>query len=72
MPCPISHTAAPVSLTTLAKLVALASEGSLVDLTLRSAAEGHTIVLQLNDGGGSLPGHVVDSVLIMQSMKLLY
>ena len=72
MPCPVSHTAAPVSLPTLSKFVALASEGSLVDLTLRGAAEGHTVVLQLYDGGGSLPGHVVDSVLIMQSMKLLY
>ena len=71
MPCPVRHAAAPVRLAALAELVALAAEGSLVDLTLRSAAEGHTIVLQLNDGGGSLPGHVVDSVLIMQSMKLL-
>ena len=68
VPCPVRHAAAPVGLAALAKLIALASEGSLVDLTLGSATEGHAVVLQLDDSGGSLSGHVVDSVLIMQSM----
>ena len=72
VPCPVRHAAASVGLAALAKLVALASKGSLVDLTLGGAAEGHAVVLQLDDGGWSLPGHVVDSVLIMQSMTSRY
>ena len=60
---PVSNTATSVSLPALPILVALASEGSLVDLALGRPAEGHAVVLQLDDGGGSLPGHVVDGVL---------
>ena len=67
VPCPVRYTAASVSLASLAELVALASEGSLVDLALRGAAEGHAVVLKLNDGGGSLPGHVVDSILTIDT-----
>ena len=59
----VSNTAASVSLASLAILVGLATEGSLVDLTLRGSAEGHSIVLQLNNSSRSLSGHVVDSIL---------
>ena len=63
VPGSVRHAAAPVGLASLAVLVALASEGPLVDLALGRPAEGHAVVLQLDDGGGSLPGHVVDGVL---------
>ena len=63
VPGSVRHAAAPVRLASLAVLVALASEGPLVDLALGRPAEGHAVVLQLDDGGGSLPGHVVDGVL---------
>merc|ERR1719352_104818 len=63
---PVSNAAAPVSLTSLAVLVRLASKGTLVDLALRGPAERHPIVLKLNDGGGRLSGHVVDCILVSQ------
>lgn len=66
VPGPVCHTAAPVRLATLAILVALATECSLVDLALCSSAEGHSIVLQLNDSCWGLFGHVVNGVLVSQ------
>merc|ERR550517_1091132 len=44
---PVSDTAAPVSLASLAVLVGLPTKGPLVDLALRGPAEGHAVVLQL-------------------------
>ena len=43
----VSHSAGPVSLSTLAVLEALASEGTLVDSAVGHARERHAIVLQL-------------------------
>merc|ERR1719270_2516646 len=65
----VSYTATSVSLSSLAVLVTLASKCSLVDLTLWSSAEGHSIVLQLNDGSWSLSGHVMDGILISQPIR---
>ena len=43
----VSHSSASIGLATLAKVGRLASEGPLVDLTLASSAEGHTVGLEL-------------------------
>merc|ERR1719187_90810 len=69
VPCPVSHTAAPVGLSTLPVLVRLATKSPLVDLALRCAGEWHTVVLQLYDSSRGLSGHVVDGVLISQPIR---
>ena len=68
---PVSDTAAPVSLASLAVLVGLPTEGPLVDLALRGPAEGHAIVLQLDDSSWCLSGHVVDGILVSEPVRAL-
>jgi len=68
----ISDGAAPVGLATLAKVVALTTESPLVDLTLLGTGEGHAIVLKLNNGGGGLATHVVNSILVTEPIAALY
>ena len=34
--------------------------------------EGHPVVLQLDDGCGRLPSHVVDGVLVTQPVRTLH
>ncbi len=53
-----------MSLAALAEVVALATESPLVDLTLVGTGERHTIVLELDNGGGGLATHVVDGILV--------
>merc|ERR1719348_585299 len=71
VPSSVSNTAASVSLTSFAVLVALASKCSLIDLTLGGSAEGHSVVLQLNDSCWSLSCHVVDGILVSQPIRTL-
>lgn len=49
---------AAVRLSTLAELERLSTERALVDLALRSAGEGETVVLELEDRVGSLTAPV--------------
>ena len=68
----VSHSSASVGLTALAKVSRLASEGPLVDLTLASSAERHTVGLELKNGFGCLPGHVLDGILITKPVRSLH
>lgn len=68
----ISHSCASVGLTTLAKVSRLASEGPLVDLTLASSAERHTVRFELKNGGGCFPSHVLDGILITKPVRSLH
>lgn len=43
----VSHTAGPVGLATLAKIYALPTKGSLVDLAIVQTAEWHAVIFQL-------------------------
>jgi hypothetical protein len=54
----------PVGLAALAEVVALTTESPLVDLTLLGTGERHTVVLELDNGGGGLATHVVDGILV--------
>lgn len=47
VPCPVSYTAASVSLAPFSILQALTAKGPLVDLTILSTTERHAKVLQL-------------------------
>lgn len=47
VPCPVSYTAASVSLATFSILQALTTKSSLVDLSIFSTTERHAKVLQL-------------------------
>ncbi len=67
----VGDAAASVSLASLAEFVRLTAEGPLVDLALRSPGEGHAVVLQLDDGRGCLPGHVVDGILVAEPVGSL-
>ena len=60
----VSHSAASVGLTSLSVLSGLTSESSLVDLSLWSSGEWHTVRLELTDSNWSLSGHVLDGILI--------
>ena len=68
----ISHSCASVGLTTLAKVSRLASESPLVDLTLASSAERHTVGLELKNGSWGLSSHVLDRVLISKPVRSLH
>lgn len=57
-------TISPLSLATLAKVVALATEGPLVDLAFFRAREGHAVVLELDHRGGGFTAHVLNGVLV--------
>ena len=67
----ISDSAASVSLSTLAEICGLTTEGSLVDLTVTCSAEGHTIGLELTDSDRSLPSHILDGILISEPVGAL-
>mmetsp|Transcript_27195 Transcript_27195/g.33827 ORF Transcript_27195/g.33827 Transcript_27195/m.33827 type:complete len:379 (-) Transcript_27195:7-1143(-) len=64
--------AASVGLTTLAEVSGLATEGTLVDLAVASAAEGHTVGLKLAHGNGRLTSHVLDGVLVTEPVGALH
>ena len=63
--------AAAVGLTTLAVVLALTTESTLVNLALVGSREGAAVVLELNDRCGRLSGHVVNSVLVTQPVGTL-
>ena len=54
-----------------AEVLALATEGPLVDLAVVQAGEGHAAVLQLVDGGDGLAAHELDGVLVTQVVRAL-
>merc|ERR1719394_746316 len=60
----ISHTATSMCLASFSVLVALTSECPLVNFSLRSSTERHSIVFKFNDSCWSFSGHVMDSILI--------
>ena len=55
----------------LAKAGGHPAEGALVDLALGRAAERHAVVLELDDRGDRLAGHVLDRVLVAQPVGAL-
>jgi len=63
--------AAAVCLTTLAVVLALTTESTLVDFALVGSREWAAVVLELNDRCGRLSGHVVNSVLVTQPIGAL-
>ena len=67
----VSDSTASVSLSTLAKICGLTTEGSLVDLTVTGSAEGHTIGLELADSDRGLPSHILDGILISKPIGTL-
>lgn len=90
----VSSSAAAVGLATLAELLGLTTESTLVatlalllvavvaywrdrlvqeysHLALLGTGEGAAVVLEFDDGGGSLTGHVVDSVLVTKPVGAL-
>jgi hypothetical protein len=68
----IGDTATPMGLPTLAKLVGLTAKGTLVDLALGGSGEGHTVVLQLQNGSGSFTRLKAEYVIyIFRSKKTL-
>ena len=67
----VSDRTASISLTTLAKVSALSTEGSLVDLTITGSAEGHTIGLELTDSDRGLSSHILDGILISEPIGAL-
>mmetsp|Transcript_14923 Transcript_14923/g.28470 ORF Transcript_14923/g.28470 Transcript_14923/m.28470 type:complete len:393 (-) Transcript_14923:204-1382(-) len=67
----IGGAGAAVGLAPLAVLQALPAEGPLVDLPLLGPAEGQAELLQLQDGLGRLPAHVVNGVLVAQPVAAL-
>ena len=62
---------AAVGLTALAVVEGLAAKGALVDLAVLGPAEGEAELLQLQNGRGSLPAHVMDGVLIAEPIGAL-
>jgi hypothetical protein len=67
--CSISDCTASIRLAARSELETLSSEGSLVDLTLRSTREGHSVALELVHGLRGLPAHIVDGVLIAEPIR---
>lgn len=68
---PVSNATATMRLSTFAKVVALTTEGSLVDFTVGRSREWHSVVLQLDDSLGCFAGHVMDCVLISEPIGSL-
>ena len=62
---------AAVGLAALAVVEGLAAKGALVDLAVLGPAEGEAELLQLQNGRGSLPAHVMDGVLIAEPIGAL-
>ena len=48
-----------------------AAEGTLVDLARLGAAEGHAVMLELDDRGDRLAHHVLDGVLVAEPVRAL-
>ena len=55
----------------LAELRGHAAERALIDLALLGAAEGHAVMLELDDGGDRLAHHVLDGVLVAEPVRAL-
>jgi hypothetical protein len=70
--CSVGHTAAAVSLATSSPVLGLTTEGSLVNLTLSSSTEGHSIGFELTDSDGGFTGHILDSVLVSKEIGSLH
>ena len=68
----VGDSAASVGLTTLSEVGGLTSKGSLVDLSIASSAEGHTVGLELTHGNRSLSGHILDSILVSKPVRTLH
>lgn len=58
-------------LTTFSKVVALTTEGSLVDFTVGRSRKRHSVVLQLDDSLGGFASHVMDCILISEPIGSL-
>jgi hypothetical protein len=56
----------------LAVILHVAAEGALVDLAVLGAAEGHAVVLQLDDRRDRLAAHVFDGVLVAEPVRPLH
>jgi len=67
----VGDAAASMSLATLSVFERLTAKRALVDLAFWSSGEGHTVVLELNDGVGSFSSHVVDGVLVTEPIGAL-
>lgn len=67
----VGHGTGTVGLTALTELLALTTEGTLVDAALVGSGEGDTEVLELDDGRRSLTSHVVDGVLVTEPVGAL-
>lgn len=69
--CAVGGGAAAVGLATLAVVLALTTECTLVNLALVCSREGAAVVLELNDGCRRLSCHVVDGVLVTEPIRTL-
>jgi hypothetical protein len=68
----ISNAGASVGLSSFSILEALTSKGALVDLSLVCAAEGHSVVLELDDGSRCFFCHVLNGILISEPVSTLH
>mmetsp|Transcript_13034 Transcript_13034/g.26880 ORF Transcript_13034/g.26880 Transcript_13034/m.26880 type:complete len:214 (-) Transcript_13034:92-733(-) len=69
MACTIRNSSATIGLPTLPKLQGLAAKGTLVDLSLICAREGHAIRLQLDHRARCLLAHHLDCILIAKPIR---
>lgn len=67
----VSDGAASVGLTTLAEVLRLTTESSLIDFAVLGSREGHAVGLELEDGLGRLTSHILDGVLITEPVTTL-
>jgi len=68
----VSDSAASVCLSTLAVLLRLTTESTLVNLALSGSAEWHAVRFEFSDSEGCLTSHVLHSVLISKPISTLY
>ena len=67
----VSDAAASMSLATFTVFERLTAKRSLVNLAFWSSGEGHSVVLELDDGVGSFTSHVVNGVLVTEPIGAL-
>jgi hypothetical protein len=67
----VGHGTTPVSLTTVSVVERLPTESTLVDLTLGSTREWHTITLQLIDSSWGFLAHIGYGILITEPIRSL-